>query len=159
MMPRCRGIPATYPGFLPPWRNRAGHAAFQGCPAWSCSGWGLPSRSVSRPLVRSYRTFSTLPGGRRPPGGVFSVALSVALRRPDVIRHPALWSSDFPLPRTMAEKRLPDGRGARLPVNARLHREFLRNEDASAVFAHEQFAVFPDLEDLLRRHDVVTPAA
>jgi hypothetical protein len=29
-------------------------------------------------------------------GGLFSVALSVALRRPAVSRHPALWSSDFP---------------------------------------------------------------
>ncbi len=30
-------------------------------------------------------------------GGVFSVALSVASRRPAVNRHPALWSPDFPL--------------------------------------------------------------
>jgi hypothetical protein len=29
-------------------------------------------------------------------GGVLSVALSVASRRPGVTRHPALWSSDFP---------------------------------------------------------------
>ena len=29
-------------------------------------------------------------------GGLFSVALSVASRRPAVSRHPALWSSDFP---------------------------------------------------------------
>ena len=28
---------------------------------WSCSGWGLPSQPVTRLLVRSYRTFSTLP--------------------------------------------------------------------------------------------------
>ena len=32
-----------------------------GIPTWSCSGWGLPSRIVTNPLVRSYRTFSTLP--------------------------------------------------------------------------------------------------
>jgi hypothetical protein len=31
-------------------------------------------------------------------GGMFSVALSVASRRPAVSRHPALWSPDFPLP-------------------------------------------------------------
>ena len=29
-------------------------------------------------------------------GGLLSVALSVAFRRPAVSRHPALWSSDFP---------------------------------------------------------------
>src|SRR4029077_6475948 len=28
---------------------------------WPCSMWGLQSRSVAEPLVRSYRTFSTLP--------------------------------------------------------------------------------------------------
>jgi len=31
-------------------------------PTWSCSGWGLPSEPVSRPLVRSYRTVAPLPG-------------------------------------------------------------------------------------------------
>jgi hypothetical protein len=30
-------------------------------PVRPCSGWGLPSRPVTRPLVRSYRTFSPLP--------------------------------------------------------------------------------------------------
>jgi len=30
-------------------------------PIWPCSGWGLPSRPVARPLVRSCRTFSPLP--------------------------------------------------------------------------------------------------
>ncbi len=34
-------------------------------PIWSCSGWGLPSRPVTRPLVRSYRTVSALPQKRR----------------------------------------------------------------------------------------------
>src|SRR5262249_31171899 len=29
-------------------------------PIWPCSVWGLPSRSVAGPLVRSYRTFSPL---------------------------------------------------------------------------------------------------
>ncbi len=36
-----------------------------GPPIWSCSGWGLPSRPVTRPLVRSYRTISPLPGAAR----------------------------------------------------------------------------------------------
>jgi len=30
-------------------------------PTWSCSGWGLPSRTVACALVRSYRTVSSLP--------------------------------------------------------------------------------------------------
>ncbi len=30
-------------------------------PIRSCSGWGLPSRLIAQPLVRSYRTFSALP--------------------------------------------------------------------------------------------------
>jgi len=30
-------------------------------PIWSCSRWGLPSRPVARPLVRSYRTVAPLP--------------------------------------------------------------------------------------------------
>src|SRR3990172_7348151 len=32
-------------------------------PIWPCSGWGLPSRHVTMPLVRSYRTISPLPTG------------------------------------------------------------------------------------------------
>ena len=40
-------------------------------------------------------------------GGVFSVALSVASRRPAVSRHPALRSPDFPLPLN-ERQRLPD---------------------------------------------------
>jgi hypothetical protein len=35
-------------------------------PIRPCSGWGLPSRPVTRPLVRSYRTVSPLP---RAPAG------------------------------------------------------------------------------------------
>ena len=62
-------------------------------PVRSCSRWGLPGRCVSTPPVRSYRTISPLPPG----GCIISVALSVGLPRPDVIRHRALWSPDFPL--------------------------------------------------------------
>jgi len=51
-------------------------------------------------LVRSYRTFSPLPGpkpaGLRP-GGILSVALSFASPRLHVMKHPALRCSDFPL--------------------------------------------------------------
>ena len=52
---------------------------------------------VTTSAVRSYRTFSPLPDPLRAIGGVFSVPLSIALRRPAVSRHPALWSPDFPL--------------------------------------------------------------
>jgi hypothetical protein len=53
-------------------------------------------------------------------GGVFSVALSVASRRPVVNRHPALWSPDFPLLNAIANttqrlsSRLPAARLARI---------------------------------------------
>ena len=52
------------------------------------------------PLVGSYPTVSPLPRRSRElcRGGLFSVALSLALRPADVIRHPALWSPDFPPP-------------------------------------------------------------
>src|SRR6476646_3920039 len=65
-----------------------------------------PARRITATAVRSYRTFSPLPRRCRR-GGIFSVALSVEWTRPsklgrgtlpDVIRHTALWSSDFPPP-------------------------------------------------------------
>jgi hypothetical protein len=69
-------------------------------PIWPCSGWGLPSRHVTMPLVRSYRTISPLPTGprgRESVGGIFSVALSVRSPSLGVTQHPALRSPDFPL--------------------------------------------------------------
>src|SRR5690554_1807414 len=39
--------------------GEAGHLTFP--PARSCSGWGLPSRPVTWPLVSSYLTVSALP--------------------------------------------------------------------------------------------------
>jgi hypothetical protein len=60
-------------------------------------GGACHAADVTAGAVRSYRTVSTLPvlpAGAI--GGVLSVALSVASRRPVVNRHPALWSSDFP---------------------------------------------------------------
>ena len=62
-------------------------------------GFAVPRLLPARAVV-SYTTVSPLPV--RPTktvgaiGGLFSVALSIALRRPAVSRHPALWSSDFP---------------------------------------------------------------
>ena len=42
-------------------------AAAGASPIRPCSGWGLPSRPVTRPLVRSYRTVSPLPVRSRGP--------------------------------------------------------------------------------------------
>jgi len=53
--------------------------------------------------VRSYRTISPLPAET---GGIFSVALSIDSRRPEVIWHLALWSPDFPLLKQV-QQRLP----------------------------------------------------
>ena len=63
-------------------------------------GGVYPAATVTGNAVRSYRTFSPLPQAvlRQIRGGMFSVALSVGSRRPEVIWHPALWSPDFPPP-------------------------------------------------------------
>ena len=51
--------------------------------------------TVTGNAVGSYPTLSPLP---TEVGGLLSVALSVALRRPGVTWQSALWSSDFPRP-------------------------------------------------------------
>ena len=62
-------------------------------PIWSCSRWGLPSRSVLPParcaLTAPFHPYQF-------PGGMLSVALSVGSRPPGVTWHPALRSPDFP---------------------------------------------------------------
>ena len=62
-------------------------------------GFTEPPQSPAA-LVRSYRTFSPLPGSSRTsprrPGGLFSVALSRGSPRVAVSNHRALWSPDFP---------------------------------------------------------------
>ncbi len=57
-------------------------------------GGVYPATDIANSAVRSYRTISPLPIET---GGIFSVALSIGSRRPDVIWHLALWSPDFPL--------------------------------------------------------------
>jgi len=53
--------------------------------------------SVTGSAVSFYPAVSPLPGGLESrPGGLFSVALSLAFPPPGVTRHRALWSSDFP---------------------------------------------------------------
>src|SRR5207244_6262148 len=60
---------------------RAGHPL----PAWPCSGWGLPSRPVTRPLVSSYLTVSPLPlppASSRFEGGGRSVSVALSAGHP-----------------------------------------------------------------------------
>ena len=60
-----------------------------------------PATAFTDGAVRSYRTFSPLPRAMKP-AAVFSLwhwpSLSLDAQIPDVIRHTALRSSDFPLP-------------------------------------------------------------
>lgn len=63
--------------------------------AWSCSGWGLHSPSRYRDGGSLLHCHSTLTSAYRR-GGIISVALALESPPPDVIRHPALWSPDFP---------------------------------------------------------------
>ncbi len=59
-------------------------------------------QTVTSCAVRSYHTFSPLPQLVKPNyGGLFSAALSVGLRPPDVIWRSTLWSPDFPLSNTL----------------------------------------------------------
>src|SRR5262247_3414434 len=62
-------------------------------PIWPCSDWGLPCHDRYRSRGGLLPHLFTL---TRKPGGLFSVALSVALRRPGVTWQSALRSSDFP---------------------------------------------------------------
>ena len=52
--------------------------------------------TVTGGTVRSYRTLSPLPDPLWAIGGLLSAALVVGSRLPDVIRHSALCSPDFP---------------------------------------------------------------
>ena len=67
--------------------NRAATSRRLLCPIWPCSGWGLHGRYVTIPPVSSYLTISTLPQHYLFRRNV-SVALSLKLPSPDVIRHP-----------------------------------------------------------------------
>jgi len=85
----------------------AGHLE-QPTRGWCCTVWVTPRRlfglaptggcravDVTADAVGSYPTVSPLPAGC-PTGGLFSVALSVAFRRPGVTWQSTRWSSDFP---------------------------------------------------------------
>ena len=94
---------AAYPGL-----SRARRRGQRLAPAWPCSGWGLPCDDCYQPpgalLPHPFTLACASPRGDAI-GGLLSVALSSASRRPGVTRHPALWSSDFPRPSAL------DGRG------------------------------------------------
>ena len=90
-------------------RSRSGLAA-NSLPIWSCSVWGLPClRRYRRSGALLPHLFTLTLRLLRDAGGMFSVALAVsrALKPaiPDVIRHTALRSSDFPLPDITARQR------------------------------------------------------
>ena len=63
-------------------------------PVWPCFRWGLHSIFRYRKTGGLLHRHSTLT--RLKPGGIISVALSRESPPPDVIRHPALRSPDFP---------------------------------------------------------------
>jgi hypothetical protein len=67
-------------------------------PIWPCSGWGLPCHHCYQWCggLLPHRFTLTLCSLTLAQGGLFSVALSVALRRPGVTWQPTRWSSDFP---------------------------------------------------------------
>ncbi len=75
-----------------------GRATLKRPPIWPCSGWGLPSRPVSRAAGELLPHLFTLTGSRIPGtlGGVLSVALSLGSPPVGVTHHPALRSPDFP---------------------------------------------------------------
>ena len=88
----CPTSLATYPG------TRAGHPQMLLYLVLHQVGFAKLLRSPEE-LVRSYRTISPLPVSRPyglETGGILSVALSFASPRLHVMKHPALWCSDFP---------------------------------------------------------------
>src|SRR6266487_592160 len=82
--------PATSSGLPTARTTRAGSRCLLGLAPTG----GYRAAPVTRRAVGSYPTVSPLPLNLQ--GGLFSVALSVALRRPGVTWQSALWSSDFP---------------------------------------------------------------
>ena len=82
--------PDVATGLKRPTRNETGRLMV---PVRSCFGWGLHSHSCYQVCGELLPRLFTLTGrGRR----LFSVALSLGSPPPDVIRHPALRSPDFP---------------------------------------------------------------
>ncbi len=74
------------------------------CPGMACFGWGLPRSKVSPRCGRAPKADISPCDQACAWSGIFSVALSVALRPPAFRWHPLLRSPDFPLP--LARQRL-----------------------------------------------------
>jgi len=89
------GLQRRYPGLGRAAPDRA--RGTRSVPVWSFSGWGLPCEPCYQDPGALLPHPFTLTGPFRS-GGLLSVALSLGSPPPDVIRHPALWSSDFPPP-------------------------------------------------------------
>ena len=65
-------------------------------PIRSCFGWSLHSLVCYQPSGGLLPRHSTITGQPKVAGCFFSIALVLESPPPDVIRHPALWSPDFP---------------------------------------------------------------
>ena len=87
---RCRQAQATY---LKTWRAATLPSVR------SCFGWGLHGIPCHQGIGSLLHCLFTLAlASLRIQGRYISVALSLRSPSPDVIRHPALWSPDFPQP-------------------------------------------------------------
>ncbi len=86
---RCRGHHAAYP------RGRGKTSSAGRRPsAWPCSGWSLPCPECYHPGGALLPHLFTLTYGNR---RYIFCGTGQGLPLPAVSRHPALWSSDFPL--------------------------------------------------------------
>jgi hypothetical protein len=107
LLRRSSDLPGTFiPCGMPLRGCRAGPArdriAASSFPIWSCSVWGLPClrryRRSGAPLPHLF-TLTLIPFGMRAVCFLWhSPSLSLNAQVPDVIRHTALRSPDFPLP-------------------------------------------------------------
>lgn len=84
-------------------------AVKQSAPLFGLAPSGVyPATDITTSAVCSYHAISPLPSeSEETNGGIFSVALSIGSRLPDVIWHSALRSPDFPLPIFKNKERLP----------------------------------------------------
>ena len=108
--------------------DKTGRSLFRAAPIRFCSRWGLPCRSRcrSRGALLPHR-FTLARSPKEAIGGLFSVALSLGLPPPDVIRH--RMSKEPGLSSTAAFRRLPQRPSSRLTPA----REWGRKRAASRV--------------------------